>query len=134
MYAVGAEHPACEPSRRLLAAVRDGALAATTTTNVVQDFVHVFARRRPRTLAVEHARRYVVGLGPLLGATQAELEHALRLYERYERLDASDALLAATAIAHGVDALISADQAFAGVPRLRHIAPGTPTFERLFAA
>lgn len=134
VYAIGSDHPLREPSRRLLAAVRDGKLAATTTVDVIQELVHVFSRRRSRALAVEHARRYAVALAPLLAAGQSELEHGLRLYERHEALGAFDAVLAATALANNVDALISAEQSFAGVPRLRHVAPGTPQFARLLAA
>jgi len=131
VYALGADHPARDASRRLLAAIRDEKVAATTTVDVIQEFVHVVARRRPREQAVEYARRYAVALSPLLVGGQAELERGLRLFERHDGLGAFDAVLAATAFANDVDALVSADQSFAQVPRLRHIAPGTPEFERL---
>jgi uncharacterized protein len=133
VYAIGSEHPAREPSRRLVEAIANSSVAATTTVEVIQEFVHVSSRRRSRTTAIEHARKYVTGLAPLLAAGQRELEHGLRLYERHERLGAFDAVLAATALAHDVDALVSVDHSFAAVPRLRHIAPGTPEFERLLA-
>lgn len=57
-YAVGAEHPLREPSRRLVAAIGDGRIAATTTVDVVQEFAHAYARRRARAAAAAHARRY----------------------------------------------------------------------------
>lgn len=133
VYAIGSDHPAREPSRRLLEAIADGNVTATTTVEVIQEFVHVYSRRRPRKTALGHARSYVTGLAPLLAAGQPELEHGLRLYERYEQLGAFDAVLAATALAHDVDALVSADRSFAAVPRLRHVAPGTPQFELLLA-
>lgn len=134
MYAVGAEHPAREPSRRLIEAIGAGRIAATTTPEVVQEFVHIVARQRPRARAAQHARRYVALLSPLMSSEAEHLERALRLFERHPNLGAFDALLAATALVHGAEALVSADADFAAVPRLSHIAPGTPEFERLLAA
>ncbi len=133
VYAVGAEHPARDPSRRLVEAIAGGGIAATTTVEVIQEFLHVYARRRPRATALAHARSYATGLAPLLAAGPSELEHGLRLFERNDRLGAFDAVLAATALAHGVEALVSADRWFASVPRLRHVEPGSADFERLLA-
>ena len=48
VYAVGAEHPLRDPSRELVGAIADGVIEATTTIEVVQEFVHVRARRRDR--------------------------------------------------------------------------------------
>lgn len=76
-------------------------------------------------------RRYATLFRPLLVSGEAELEAALALFARHEELDAFDALLAATAVANDAEALVSADSAFASVPRLNHVAPGTPEFERL---
>lgn len=134
MYAVGAEHPAREPSRRLIEAIGAGRVPATTTPEVIQEFVHVFARQRPRARAAQHARRYVALLSPLIASEAGHLETTLRLFERHPQLGAFDALLAATALANDAEALVSADTGFASVPRLRHVAPGTREFERLLAA
>ena len=55
-YAVGVEHPLREPCRRLLRAHGDGHIEAATTIEVVQEFVHVRARRRSRADSVSVAR------------------------------------------------------------------------------
>ncbi len=130
-YAVGAEHPLREPSRRVLAAIRDGAVAATTTADVIQEFAHGYARRRPRATAAAHARRYATLLAPLLAPTENDLIAGLRLFEKNERLDAFDAVLAATALAHDAQALVSADRAFENVRRLRFAELGSPQLEAL---
>ena len=44
VYAVGGEHPMREPSRRLVEAIAAGRIEATTTVEVIQEFVHVRAR------------------------------------------------------------------------------------------
>jgi predicted nucleic acid-binding protein len=134
LYAVGAEHEYAEPSRRFFDAVVAGRLSATTTVEAIQEFAHVYARRRSRTEARRHAQRFAELLSPLLASDTADLSVALRLFERHSELGGFDALLAATALSHEAEALLSADTGFAAVPRLRHVAPGTPAFERLVAA
>lgn len=133
VYAVGAEHRAREPSRRLLDALGAGLLVATTTIDVIQEFVHVYARRRTRARAAELARRYVTLLTPLLVPGEVELGRGLELFESHTKLGAFDAVLAASALSHEAEALVSADRAFANIPELRCIAPGSPAFESLLS-
>jgi hypothetical protein len=133
-YAVGEQHPLMEPTRRLVGAVAAGALRATTTVEVIQEFAHVRARRRPRADAAALARDFADMLSPLLVADAGTLDDGLALFESHGRLDCFDAVLAAAALAEDADALVSADGGFAGVPGLTHIAPGTAAFERLLAA
>ncbi len=132
-YAVGTEHPRREPSRRLLKALGEGTVTASTTVDVIQEFAHGYARRRPRADAAAQARRYATLLTPLLSPTEADLKAGLQLFEKQERLDAFDAVLAATAIAHEAKALVSADRAFASVRRLPFAELGSPEFNALLA-
>jgi len=67
-------------------------------------------------------------LEPLLTVGDRHLRDALNLFERHEKLDAFDTLLAATAVASEADALVSADRAFSTVPRLHHVVPGIAEF------
>lgn len=131
IYALGAEHPAREPARRILAAVAEGRANATTTTDVIQEFAHVYSRRRPRSDAARHALRYVALLEPLAVIGPAELERGLGLFERYAGLGAADAVLAATAQASQAQAFVSADRAFAAVDDLPFLELGSPAFDRL---
>ena len=134
VYAVGEHHELADPSRLLVEAIGDGRVAATTTAEVVQEFVHVRARRRGRTDAVRLGRAYAELLQPLLSVERRALEHGLRLFERLPELGAFDAVLAATALESGATALASADQAFAAVPRLRFVDVGSPALGELIAA
>lgn len=131
VYALGSEHPLREPSRRVIEAIGEGALAATTTVDVIQEFAHGYARRRARTAAAAHARRYVTLLEPLLMPTERDLDAGLRLFERHDGLDAFDAVLAATALEHGAEALVSGDRAFEDVRRLRFVELGSERFDEL---
>lgn len=123
LYAKGADHPLRDPARRVIAAVADGELEATTTVEVIQEFVHVRARRRGRADAVALGKDYVDLLSPLLAVTVEQVHRGLEIFMRCERLGAFDALLAAATLSVGADALVSADAAFGTVPALTHISP-----------
>ena len=46
VYAKGIDHPLRQPCRKLIDLIADGRIEATTTVEVIQEFVHVRARRR----------------------------------------------------------------------------------------
>jgi predicted nucleic acid-binding protein len=126
VYAVGDRHQFREPCRRLVEAVHDGGLEATTTVEVIQEFAHVRARRRGRQDAVELARAYAELLSPLLIVEERDLIEGMRLFERHSQLGSFDAVLAAAALGIGATALVSADAAYGAVTRLNHVVPDEP--------
>lgn len=123
VYAKGGDHPLRAPCRDLIRHVADGALEATTSAEVIQEFVHVRARRRDRGDAASLGRDYAELLSPLLPITREELERGLALFEQIGSLGAFDAVLAAAAVGANAAALVSADTAFAEVPGLEHVVP-----------
>lgn len=123
VYAKGEAHPLRDSCRELIGAIADRGLAATTTVEVIQEFVHVRARRRERADAGALGRDYADLLSPLLTITGRDLRLGLSLFEQMERLGAFDAVLAATAASAGATALVSADTAFADIPDLPHVVP-----------
>jgi hypothetical protein len=133
VYAAGAEHPLKEPCRALIEAVTDGRLEATTTVEVVQEFVHVRARRRDRRDAAERGRELARLFRPLIVPGDAELALGLELFEQHVALGAFGAVLAAAAKLAGADALVSADRAFAAVASITYLDPGGPGLARLIA-
>jgi uncharacterized protein len=130
VYAVGAEHPLRGPCRRILRALAGGDVDAATTVEVIQEFVHVRARRRGRADAIALARDYAAALR-LLSTSADDLELGLSLYARHEDLGAFDSVLAATAMNQRATALISADRAFSMVPGLAWLEPDNPSIETL---
>ena len=131
VYAVGSEHALREPSRALIEAIADDRIEATTTVEVLQEFVHVRARRRGRSDAAERGRELLRLLGPLVAPGEPELAVALQLFARFEGLGMFDAVLAATAIAAGAEGLVSADRAFAEVRELTYLDLAGPDVRRL---
>jgi uncharacterized protein len=133
VYAKGTEHPLREPCRDLVAAIAAGDVAATTTVEVIQEFVHVRARRRERVDAVAVGRDYVELLSPLLLVESEHLERGLALFERSPQIGAFDAVLAAATLGVGATALISADSGFAEVADLTHVVPDAAGVASLLA-
>jgi predicted nucleic acid-binding protein len=134
LYAKGADHPLRDPARRLISALADGDIEATTTVEVIQEFVHVRARRCGRADAVALGDDYADLLAPLMTVGVDQLHRGLELFTRCERLGAFDAVLAAAALSLGADALVSADAAFATVPALTYIALDEQGVAKLLAA
>lgn len=118
VYAVGDRHELREPARALVDAIASGHVRATTTPEAIQEFAHVRARRRDRRDAASLAALYADLLSPLIEVGEPDLRDGLRLFERYDSLDAFDAVLAAAAQARGATALVSADTAYSAVKGL----------------
>ncbi len=123
VYAKGQDHPLRDPCRELLEAIAERRIEATTTVEVIQEFVHVRARRRDRPDAAALGRDYAELLSPLLSPTVDDLNAGLALFERAEALGTFDAVLAATAARAGLTAVVSADGGFACVAEITHVVP-----------
>jgi predicted nucleic acid-binding protein len=76
-----------------------------------------------RSDAVALGHDYAELLSPLLTPTAQDLDAGLALFERSEALGAFDAVLAACAARAGIQTLVSADTAFAGISQLSHVVP-----------
>ena len=134
VYATGSDHDLREPCRDLVQAVALGELEATTTVEVIQEFVHVRARRRSKKEAAELGLAYADLLSPLLPVTSADLARGLKLYAGLDRLRAFDAVLAAAALTADAQALVSADRAFATVEGLVCVVPDVKSVARLLGS
>jgi predicted nucleic acid-binding protein len=67
--------------------------------------------------------RNVVVLCDVHDLSKADVSLGLDLFARSARLNARDALHAATAINHGIPIIVSPDEAFDDVPQLRRLDP-----------
>jgi len=134
VYAKGQDHPLRDPCREPIEAVADRRIEGTTTVEVIQEFIHVRARRRDRFDAASLGRDYAELLSPLLRPTIDELNAGLALFERTESVGAFDAVLAVCAARTGLSAVISADSGFNGVPEITHIVPDRAALSLLLAS
>lgn len=117
VYAVGNDKVLASAANELLENVADARVAATTTPEVIQEFVHVRSRRGFRADACDLAKAFIDLLSPLTVCDEASLTIGLKLFGRYPRLDSFDAVLAGVAIASELT-LVSADKGFGGVTGL----------------
>ena len=121
LYAAGRDHPlkgACAGVLRRLAA---GELAATTSTEVVQELLYVLTRRGQREAALALARHVLVLVPDLLPVSRAVMEATCELLADHPNLPVRDVVHVATMREHGLDEIVSADRdfdAFEGVTRL----------------
>ena len=133
VYAHGGDHHLREACGRVFGARVAGRVDITTTVEVIQEFVHVYSRRRDRARAVFLARQLTAGL-PLLTTEPMDLELGLELFLQHRGLNAFDGLLAAVAVNQRAEALISADKAFGLVPGLPWIDPATTDLDRILGS
>jgi predicted nucleic acid-binding protein len=120
-----------EPCLQVLEAVAAGEAQGRTSPAVLEEVWHVVQRRFPSQLEglVESA---LTVFSPLLPVTEDALRFALELPE--SGLDANDRLHLGTCHSEGIEAVLTADRAFDGVPGVARIDPLDPVaVERLLA-
>ncbi len=130
LYAIGGEHPFRDPCARLVQAIGDDAMVATSTPEVIQEFTHVRSRRRSRGDAIQHARQSSRWLAPLTVVEPADLLEGLRLFGGVARIGAFDSVLAAVALRLKAT-LVSTDAGFSYVSGLDHVIPDNKGVDQL---
>ena len=131
VYCVGQDHPLRAPARRLVLAIEEGLLEATTSVLVIQEFTYVYARRRSVAEAVSLARNWTALLAPLVDVRSDDIDLALTLVERAS-LKPSDALIATAALRTG-RSLVSADRDLVAVANLDVVYPDDDGIRSLLA-
>jgi predicted nucleic acid-binding protein len=123
LYALGGEHDYRQPCQELLRDMRGGKLAGEASIELVHEFAYVCARRvRSRAEAARLART-VKRTCPLHVVAPDDLDRALDLWCEYPRLEMRDAIFAAQALNHEIDAVLSPDRGFDGIAGLDRIDP-----------
>jgi hypothetical protein len=123
LYAAGAGHPLRAPCQALLARIADGTVAATTSVLVVQEVMHVVARRGRRDQAAELAEAILALFPGLLSITPAIAARACDIFRRRPDLSVRDALHAATMIENEIDSIVTADRHLDAIDGIRRIDP-----------
>lgn len=123
LYAAGGAHRYQEACRSIVARLGAGTLRGSASVALVQEYVHARGRRREgRRAALAEATEIsnLVDLRPFRGSDVPTL---LALLGAHPRLDAQDAVHAATAINNGIGAILSTDRAFDDVGGLERVDP-----------
>jgi len=127
LYAAGRPHPEHAACVAVLQRVAAGSLDATSSTEVVQEILHVLSRRGRREQALMLARGLIALFPDLLSVTRGDVSSACILLDQYPRLSARDALHASTMLRNGIDTIVSADADFDSVDGIRRVTPSALT-------
>lgn len=104
----------------IVAAIARGEADGRTSTAVLEEVWHAELARRVGSIDGTTQRAYTT-FAPLLPVTDEVFRRALDLDVR--GIGSNDRVHAATALAHGIGLIVSADAAFDGVPGLRRVDP-----------
>lgn len=116
-YAMGdPTHPLSVPARAVVRDVMSGAIRATTTPEVIQEFMHVDGRRRSRDVVRARAERFAELLSPLHIVDEDIIVRAAEEYEQRPTIGAFDAVLVAIVQASDEMELVTADRALLALP------------------
>lgn len=124
-YALGGQHAERAPSRAVVEAATAGRLVLHASVEMVQELLHHRMRRADRDGALRQARA-AAELCIVHAFDGAVLARALDLVSATS-LRGRDAVHAATALQHGLPAMLSADPDFDVVPGLTRISPAEAT-------
>lgn len=123
LYAAGSDPLRAAPCLKLLRAVEAGEIDAVTSTEVVQEVLHVVARRLGAPAAVQAAAA-VLDLVPVpLGVDTAVMRQALAFLSDVPGLSVRDAIHAAAMRQVACVQIVSADRHFDLIAGLRRIDP-----------
>ncbi|MGO9321625.1 MAG: type II toxin-antitoxin system VapC family toxin [Solirubrobacteraceae bacterium] len=123
VYALGGAHPYREPCRRILREVQDSRLAAEASVELIHEFAYVRLRQvgsRADAARSAHSIRRSVSLHVV---EPHDVERAIDLWSEHAPLDVRDAIFAAQALNREIDAILSPDRGFDGIPGLERIDP-----------
>ncbi len=123
LYAAGADHPEKAACVALLRRVADGAVAAATSVEVVQELIYVLSRRGRPADALKLATRTIALFPALLPVTRDDMTDACALVEQHPDLPPRDAVHAATMRNNGLHAIVTADPHFDAIPGVRRLGP-----------
>jgi predicted nucleic acid-binding protein len=123
LYAAGSEHPLRGPCRRAIEEVAAGELAAVTSSEVVQELLHVLSRRHLTGDAVRLARSAVEVVAGVLPVRREEVALACELIERYGAISVRDAIHVATMELNGISEILTSDRDFNAIEGVRRIDP-----------
>lgn len=123
LYATGADHAYRGPCREIVRLAADGALLGEASVELIQEYVHVRARRSGDHGDAVRGGRYVAQLCRLHALEPDDISLGLSLFERSSDLHMRDALHAATALNRNIRLILSPDRAFDQVPGLERIDP-----------
>ena len=123
LYAAGTPHPLKEPCLAVLRRVEAGELDATTSTEALQEILHVFQRRSMAAQGASLVKTVLSLLPEVLPVDRYDVSLAADLAPAHPTLPARDPIHAAVMRHHGIREIISADKHFDALSGVRRLVP-----------
>jgi predicted nucleic acid-binding protein len=123
LYALGGDSPQRQPCRAVIDAIAGGDLDAVTSTEVLQEILHVRRRRADLANAIHAARTAAAVVTEVLSVTGEDLVSACTTLERHPHMSVRDAVHVAVMNVARVHTLISTDTDFDAVREIKRIDP-----------
>jgi predicted nucleic acid-binding protein len=123
MYAAGGDHPLQAPCRRIVDAIGDRSISATTSAEVIQEILHRYLSIGRAAGGHALAEQTLDLFAPVLPITHALMRRVPDLAKRYPALAARDLVHVATCVHEGIAEIVSTDRGFDSVREIRRIPP-----------
>ncbi len=123
LYATGGEGPHRQFCPAVLRAVAEGALDGATSTEVLQEILHVRARRFGRAAAGTAVRAASALVADVLPVRREDVRAACDLLNRHPQFGARDAGHVGVMINAQIPVLVSVDQDFDVLNTVRRVSP-----------
>ena len=125
LYAIGEASPFRSACRALLEATANGTLSATTSSEVLQEVLHVRSRRTSAASAVEAVRAAASLVPEVLPVTREDVLLACDFLERHHHvgLRGRDAVHVAVMRNRSLETLVSADADFDVLDVIKRVDP-----------
>lgn len=127
LYAIGADSPHKKACRSVLMAVGKGEINGVTSSEVLQEVLHVRSRRVDLKDGIQATRAAAAMVAEVLTVTGEDVLAACRVLERHPQIAARDALHVAVMKASDIHTLISVDKDFDAVKDIKRIGPEDAT-------
>lgn len=121
-HALGEDDPVRSACRAVMTAAADDRIRAYASVEMIQEVVHHRLRRTGDRSAATADGRDVAAVLTILPFDREVLDLSLDLIERTD-VRGRDAVHAATALAYGIDTIVSPDNAFDRIPGLTRVDP-----------
>lgn len=126
LYAIGGPHAYAEPCRSILALAGEGRFDMEAPVDIVREILHHRTRRLGDRRQAASDALAAAALCRLHAVEPADAHRAAELFKDSSRLSARDAVFAAVALRHDLDAILSADEDFDGLSGIRRLDPADP--------
>lgn len=123
IYALGEDDRHRQVCRRVMERAAQDDIKAYASVEMLQELVHHRLRRTGNRGVAAADGRDTASVLTILNFDREILDLSLDLIERVPTIRGRDAVHAATALAYGIDTIVSPDRAFDSIPGLTRISP-----------